>query len=114
VAEIDGVDGRPTVVAIHHPPLSPSTHEMFQLDGAGQLLTALEARPHIRAVLSGHLHEPFEYVAGGGLQLLGAPSTYTPIDHRDDTYVVPGTCATGARVLHLDDDGTLSSELLVA
>lgn len=114
VAELDGVDDRPTVLAIHHPPRPPSTHPEFQLERAEELLIALERRPHVRAVVSGHLHQPFEYVRPGGLQLLGAPSTNEPIDHRGDTFIAPGSCSTGARVLRLHDDGTVRSAVLVA
>lgn len=113
VAELDGFDHRPTVVAIHHPPRPPSSHPEFQLQGAEELLIALESRPHVRAVVSGHLHQPFEYVGPGGLQLLGAPSTNEPIDHHGATFTVPGSCPTGARVLRLDDDGAVRSEILV-
>ena len=112
-AELDRLDRRPTVVAIHHPPRSPSTHPMFRLEGADGLLAAIAARPHVRAVVSGHLHQPFEYVADHGALLLGAPSTFEAIDHAGDRYVVPGSCPTGARILHLGDDGEVRSELLV-
>jgi Icc protein len=113
-ARLDALDSRPTVVAIHHPPVGPSTGPMFRLEGATELLDALTARPHVRAVVSGHLHEAFERVGPGGLRLLGAPSTWESIDHAGDEYTVPGTGPTGARVLYLDDDGTLRTELLVA
>lgn len=111
---LDGLDDRPTVVAIHHPPRSPSTHPWARLDGSEQLLDDLAQRPHVRAVVSGHLHQPFELEGAGGLQLLGAPSTNEPIDHHGDTFTAPGTCPTGARVLRLGDDGMLSSAILPA
>ncbi len=113
-ARLDAVDDRPTVLAIHHPPRSPSTHPWFRLEGADDLLEVLAARPHVRAVVSGHLHQPFDLAGPGGLRLLGAPSTFEPIDHDGGTYTAPGTCAAGARILHLGDDGVLDTELLVA
>ena len=41
-------------------PVSPSTGEMFRLAGATDLLAACAARPHVRGIVSGHLHEAFE------------------------------------------------------
>lgn len=108
---LDSLDDRPTILAIHHPPVPPSTNAMFQLHGAEGLLDVLAARPHVRAVASGHLHQPFEVLTPDGLQLLGAPSTWTPIDHFGERYVVPGTCPTGARVLRLGDAGELTSSV---
>ena len=115
VAErLDGLDARPTVVAMHHPPRSPSTHPWFQLGGSAAVLAVLAGRPHVRAVVSGHLHESFELDGPGGLRLLGAPSTMEPIDHHGDRYEAPGSGPTGAVVLELGDDGSVSSELLEA
>lgn len=111
-AMLDGLDGRPTVLVAHHPPRSPSTHPVFRLDGAGELLDTLAARPHVRILISGHLHDPFEFEGPGGLGLLGCPSTWVPIAHGGDRVEVGAGGPTGARVLHLADDGTWSAELL--
>jgi len=46
---LDALDARPTVLAIHHPPLAPTTHPWFQLEHAQALLASLTARPHVRA-----------------------------------------------------------------
>jgi Icc protein len=111
---LDDLDVRPTVVALHHPPVTTSTNPMFQLDGADELLAGLAARPHVRTVISGHLHEAFSFTGDGGLALLGAPSTLYGIRHEGDTYRLSADSPTGARVLTLDDDGTCTSELLEA
>ena len=113
-ALLDSLDDRPTVVAIHHPPVSPSTARWFQLDGGSELLDVLAARPNVRALISGHLHDAFEYEGPGGLSLLGCPSTIMAIAHHGDTYTVGVDAPTGARILRLDDDGTFSSTVLVA
>lgn len=111
---LDHLDDRPTVVALHHPPASPSTHPWFRLDGAADLLAGLGERPQVRVVVSGHLHQAFEAEGPGGLALLGAPSTYTAIGHDGSTYRSRIDAPRGARILHLDDDGTFSSAVLVA
>jgi 3',5'-cyclic-AMP phosphodiesterase len=104
---LDRLDDRPTLIAIHHPPRSPSTNPMFRLIGAEQMLSALRARPHVRAVASGHLHEAFDRT-DGPLQLYGAPSTYYAIQHAGDAYAQAEDGIVGAQVLTLGDDGSIS------
>ena len=111
---LDALDDRPTIVVIHHPPISRSTNEYFRLEGAPQLLEALAARPHVRAILSGHLHDAFDFETADGLTLLGCPSTLMAIGHDGDTSTIGVDSPTGARIVHLEEDGTFSSTLLVA
>ena len=106
---LDALDDRPTVIAIHHPPRSPSTHPMFRLIGAEEMLTALSARPHVRAVVSGHLHEAFDRMAGD-VHLWGGPSAYYAIEHSGDEHHVAADGIVGAQLLTLDDDGAISCE----
>ena len=109
---LDALDARPTVLAIHHPPLAPTTHPWFQLEHAQALLASLTARPHVRAVLSGHVHVPFERTHGA-LRLLGAPSTLAPFSFDDGELTVGGEGVLGARALRLGDDGSFESRLIV-
>ncbi len=113
-ADLDGLDDRPTVLGIHHPPRSRSTNPWFRLDHGDELLDVLAARPHVRALVTGHLHDAFELTGPGGLALLGCPSTLVAIAHDGDSYQTGADAPTGARVLELGDDGTLTSSLLVA
>jgi 3',5'-cyclic-AMP phosphodiesterase len=106
---LDLVDDRPTVIALHHPPHSPSTNPMFQLIGADDMLTALRDRPHVRAVVSGHLHEAFDRHEGN-LQLCGCPSSYYAIRHTGDEYELVDDGIVGAQVLTLGDDGSFACE----
>jgi len=112
-ATLDGLDRRPTLLVQHHPPRSRSTHPVFQLDGAGDQLGALAARPHVRVLASGHLHDAFELAGPGGLGLLGCPSTLLAIAHHGDEMEMGADAPTGGRVLRLADDGSWSAELLV-
>jgi Icc protein len=109
VQRLDRVDDRPTLIAIHHPPRSPSTNPMFQLIGADDMLAALRERPHVRAVVSGHLHEAFDRHEGD-LQLCGCPSSYYAIEHIGDKYEFGGDGIVGAQVLTLGDDGSFACE----
>ncbi len=104
---LDALDDRPTVIAIHHPPASPSTHPWFRLIGAESMLADLRTRPNVRAVVSGHLHEAFRF-HDGGLELCGAPSTYYAIEHRGDDYRVLDDGMVGVQVLTLGDDGSFA------
>jgi Icc protein len=106
---LDAVDTRPTLIALHHPPVSPSTHEMFHLAGATDLIETCAARPHVRGIVSGHLHEAFERSAGD-VALVGCPSTWYSIVHEGDTYRLVPDGLVGATVLELGDDGTLTWE----
>lgn len=109
--EADGGGGRPTVLAVHHPPVGPSTHPWFQLGGAAGLLTGLDADPAVRLVLSGHLHEPFER-RRGDLAVLGAPSTLYAIRHTGDRWEADDSVLCGARLVHLDAGGEWRTELV--
>jgi Icc protein len=108
-SRLDAVDPRSTLVALHHPPESPSTHEMFHLEGATELLDACAARPHVRGIVSGHLHEAFERTAGD-IALVGCPSTWYAIVHEGDTYRLADDEFVGAHLFVLGDDGALSWE----
>src|SRR4249919_1496767 len=107
IQRLDHADPRPTLLAIHHPPRSPSTNPMFQLIGADEMLAALHDRPHVRAVVSGHLHEAFER-REGDVQLLGSPSSYYAIEHIDAEYQLVDDGLVGAQVLTLGDDGSFA------
>jgi Icc protein len=111
---LDDLDDRPTLVALHHPPVSRSTNPVFRLDGATELLAGLRLRPQVKAVISGHVHDAFDLEGPGGLALLGCPSTLYAIVHLGDGMEVSGEAPTGARVLRLADDGSWSSSVLVA
>lgn len=112
---LDTFDPRPTVLALHHPPRCRSTNPWFRLEGADEFLSDLAERPHIRAVLSGHLHDACEPSGPTGLQLLNGPSVLAAIVHHgDDMEIGASGAPTGARILRLADDGTLTHELLVA
>lgn len=106
LAAIDALDG-PTLVALHHPPISLSTHPWFQLDGGGALVSALAERPNVRAVVSGHLHQAFD-VHLGHVSYIGCPSSWYGIAHHGSTWVEDRGGLVGAHVFHLAHNGTLT------
>ena len=104
---LDRHDDRPTLIAIHHPPLSPSTHPWFQLLGTERLLEVLSSRRHVRAIVSGHLHEAFDRHSGG-LAVCSAPSTLYAIEHNGDDFRWNHEGLVGSQVLTLGDGGAFS------
>jgi Icc protein len=112
-AELDAGPAQPTIVVLHHPPVSPSTHEWFQLDQADEFASELAARPHVRAILTGHLHQPFE-ASARGVPVLGGPSTLVALRHAGREFEIGGSNATGARQVTLAADGTLTTMVLPA
>lgn len=113
LARLDGHDSRPTLIAMHHPPTSPSTHPWFQLGGGDDFAHALVDRPHVKAIVSGHLHEAFTLPTPSGLPVHGCPSTLIAWRQEGAAFQV-GSGATGARLLTLSADGTVKTDLLFA
>lgn len=105
-------DGTPTVLVIHHPPITLSSHRWFQLDRAAELVALLSARSDVRLVVSGHLHAAFS-VQLGHVTYLGCPSTLYAIDHHGDRYR-KGDGHVGAMVLTLQPDATYDWQLVPA
>jgi Icc protein len=98
--------GVPTLLALHHPPISTSTHPWMRLEGGAELATALAARGDVRVVLSGHLHEAFNVVFGG-VSYIGCSSSLYSIKHRNKQFILDNG-HVGALVLSLADDGDFS------
>jgi 3',5'-cyclic AMP phosphodiesterase CpdA len=109
---------RPTVLAIHHPPLSTGVPEWDGINlsvSEREALAAVVARhPQLRAIVGGHLHR-VAVAALAGVPVLAAPSTYlqlrpnyTPSDFEGEEVVwtdPPGFA------LHALRDGELSSQV---
>ena len=96
-------DGPPTVLALHHPPITTSTHPWMRLENGDELVAALSARGDVRVVLSGHLHEAFN-VVHGGVSYIGCSSSFYSIKHRNQQFILDNG-HVGALVLSLHDDG---------
>jgi len=111
-ARLDALERRPTLLALHHPPISRSTGDQFRLDGADDLLEALAQRPSVRAVVAGHLHDAVDLESSDGLPVLGCPATVVGITHDGDAMEIAPDATTGARVITLHEDGSISSLIL--
>lgn len=105
VLAVLGADiGQPTVLAMHHPPITTSSHPWFQLKGAVGLITALTQRSDIRLVVTGHIHQAFHVVLGA-ITYIGCSSTWYSIDHHGEARK-DDNGHTGGLVMHLYQDGT--------
>jgi Icc protein len=117
LAELDdalGAVAGPTLVAMHHPPLSICADADCRIHDVEDLLEVLDRHAGLRVVISGHLHHAYERERGNVLYLSG-PSTCMQLQH---VHPLPdhnrATTPIGARLISLHDDGTATSELLWA
>lgn len=102
----------PTVLLMHHPLRSRSTHDWFTLARGAELETRLLDHRDPLVLLSGHTHEAYEDSVGD-VRVLGAPATFYGIAHDGeqwDTYAAP----TGARIVELGDDLSVTTRLVFA
>jgi Icc protein len=103
-------DGRPTVVALHHPPIvlgSPVWDEIG-LTGRDELAGVVERHRHVLAVVGGHIHRGI-VVPFAGRVALCVPSTYMQgrLDFEADTIALVDE--PPAFALHALVDGSLVS-----
>ena len=109
---------RPTILAMHHPPLATGVPEWdginLSVSERGALAAVVARHPQLRVIVGGHLHR-VATSALAGCPVLAAPSTYlqlrpnyTPVDFEGEEVVwtdPPGFA------LHALRDGELSSQV---
>jgi Icc protein len=112
-SELRAQPDRPTLLAMHHPPLATGIREWDEINlepGQREALAEVVARhPQLRAIVGGHLHR-IAASSLAGCPVLSAPSTYLqaqPEFHAEDVEFggVPGFA------LHALLDGELSSQV---
>lgn len=104
--------GEQVLVAMHHPPVSPSTRRTFSLDHDEEFLALIAASPQVKGIIAGHLHQPFVRTLPGGAPLWGCPSTLVGAIHEGDSYRNGEGTVTGAQLIELSADGTATSRLI--
>ena len=71
-SQLDACQGRPVVIAMHHPPFQTLIGHMDAiglLTGAAELEALVARHPNVERVLSGHIHRPIQVRFGGTLAL---------------------------------------------
>jgi 3',5'-cyclic AMP phosphodiesterase CpdA len=113
-AELAAAPGRPTIVAMHHPPLLTGVPAMDAIGVAAADRRALgavvERHPHVRRIVAGHVHRAVTGVLGG-CPVLAAPSTFAQLrlDFTTDELVITGEPSGYA--VHALVDGELVSHV---
>jgi Icc protein len=104
---------RPTLLAMHHPPLATAVREWDGINlepGQRQVLAEVVARhPQLRAIVGGHLHRTAAS-ALAGCPVISAPSTYLQVRPDFHTEGIDWVDPPGF-ALHALLDGELSSQV---
>lgn len=103
LAERLGEDDRPTLVAMHHPPLAVGSPWM---DALGLVDTeafwdCLAGQEHVAAVFCGHIHQAFVGHGPGGVPVYGCPATSDQFLPGAETFAVDEASRPGFRVIDL-------------
>jgi Icc protein len=106
--------GRPRLVALHHQPLTAGSPwiDKYRLMDAEPFLRLVKRHPDIKAVVWGHIHQPFEAKLYGTL-MLGAPSSVANSLPGKETFTLDEK-GPACRWLELRPDGNTSSEVVRA
>lgn len=88
-AQLDDAAGKPTVVALHHPPFACGIGHMDELrlepSAAARLATLIAAYPNVERVMCGHVHRSMFVRFGGTIaSAVPAPAHQVALDLRDD------------------------------
>jgi 3',5'-cyclic AMP phosphodiesterase CpdA len=87
--QLDAAEGRPVIVALHHPPFATGIGHMddmaLEAEAASKLEVLISRYPNVERVLCGHVHRPVHKRFGGTIASI-APSTahQVVLDLHDD------------------------------
>jgi 3',5'-cyclic-AMP phosphodiesterase len=109
-SDLDRVENH-VLLCLHHPPLSPCPQPDCGLRDSDRLLEVLHGGP-VRAVLSGHVHQDFEF-AHEGITFLGAPSTFGQLRHGGDPHYTDTDAPPAAQLVELRDDGHTARRVVI-
>ena len=109
--ELRAAPGRPTLVALHHPPvkLGSAWLDAYGLRNASRFLGLLSAHPQVRAVVTGHVHQAADH-GFGTLRVLTSPSTCAQFKP-GTRHCVMDDRPPGYRWITLHDDGGLATDV---
>jgi len=96
-----------TLIALHHHPLPIGSRwlDAIGLENRDRLWQIITQYPQVRALISGHIHQPFD-TTHQGIRVLGSPSTSVQFTPGKDNFALDAT-SPGYRWLELLDDGSI-------
>lgn len=99
------VDDRPTLIALHHPPLAVGSVWMdaIGLSDRDALWQTLSPYPQVKAILCGHIHQAFA-AWQGMVAVYGCPSTSDQFLPKSHEFAVDEAARPGLRVVDLNGD----------
>ncbi|RTR00762.1 metallophosphoesterase [Halomonas nitroreducens] len=94
---------RPTLLAMHHPPLAVGSAWLDELGlvDAAAFWDCLAGHDHVQAVLCGHIHQAFVGRGPDGVPVYGCPATSDQFLAGAETFTVDEASRPGFRVLDL-------------
>jgi Icc protein len=103
--------GRHVAVCLHHPPLPVGSQWLdgVGLQNAADLLAVVDAHPHVRLVVSGHVHQAFDAMRGP-VRYLTTPSTCAQFTPRTEQCLMD-LRPPGYRWIELRGDGTIDTRV---
>jgi Icc protein len=114
LARLDGdlaaFEGRPVVVAMHHPPVLVGSAwlDRSRLGNAGEFFDVVGRHPRVRAVLAGHVHQACDDLRGT-VRVMTAPSTCAQFAPGSARFALDPR-PPGYRWLTLHPDGRIATE----
>ncbi len=101
-------DDRPTLIAMHHPPLSVGSAwiDALGLKDHEAFWQTLSAFGQVRAILCGHIHQALtgsRHLAEGDVAVYGCPSTTDQFLAHAEAFAIDEASRPGYRVLDLGD-----------
>lgn len=102
-------DARPTLLAMHHPPLAVGSAwlDALGLEGAEAFWETLAPHPQVGAILCGHIHQAFAGRRRPGereIAVYGCPATSDQFTPGSADFAVDAAARPGYRVVDLDGD----------
>jgi 3',5'-cyclic-AMP phosphodiesterase len=100
---------RHSMVCLHHHPVAMSSRwlDKVGLANANEFWSVIDSHPHVKAVVWGHVHQPFEG-SRRGVRLLATPSTCAQFQPRSDQFVIDNQ-PPAYRLLTLNSNGAIDT-----
>jgi Icc protein len=108
--DLASFEGRPVVVAMHHPPVLVGSAwlDRSRLGNAREFFEVVDRHPQVRAVLAGHVHQACDALRGT-VRVMTAPSTCAQFAPGSTRFAVDPR-PPGYRWITLRADGALETE----